>query len=187
MGRHAQPEVKQSLLEACTDFALAEGLPDRIEPLARASGTSPRMLLYYFGTRDELLRAILRRARDRQLHAFREFLHPSPDEPYTATLMRAWQSMSGPAGQPYIRMFGQLSATTEQHLWPHFRRLATTDWLPPLEAGLRSLGRPDAATLTLAVIRGLLLDLDATGDAARADDAFADYLELLAMHTARPD
>jgi hypothetical protein len=42
--------------------------------------------------------------------------------------------------------------------------------------GLRSIGRPDLATLVLAVIRGLLMDLDATGDTTRTDRAFRDFL-----------
>lgn len=51
---------------------------------------------------------------------------------------------------------------------------ATTDWLAPLEEGMRSLGR--LATVVLAVIRGLLMDLDAMGDIARTDQAFHDFL-----------
>ena len=57
-----------------------------------------------------------------------------------------------------------------------FRRTATTDWLAPLEEGMRSLGRPELATVVLAVIRGLLMDLDATGDTPRTDLAFHDFL-----------
>jgi hypothetical protein len=45
-----------------------------------------------------------------------------------------------------------------------------------LEEGMRSLGRPELATVVLAVIRGLLRDLDATGDTARTDRAFHDFL-----------
>lgn len=41
---------------------------------------------------------------------------------------------------------------------------------------MRSLGRPELATVVLAVIRGLLMDLDATGDAARTHQAFHDFL-----------
>lgn len=61
-------------------------------------------------------------------------------------------------------------------MWPNFRRTATTDWLGPLKDGLRSIGRPELATLVLAVIRGLLMDLDATGDTTRTDRAFRDSL-----------
>jgi hypothetical protein len=41
---------------------------------------------------------------------------------------------------------------------------------------MRSLGRPELATVVLAVIRGLLMDLDATGDAKRTHQAFQDFL-----------
>lgn len=181
MGRQPQPEIRQRLLEACTDYALAHGLPDRIEPLSTASGASARMLLYHFGTRDALLRAILRSARQRQLESFGGLLQARPEESYTVTLQRAWRIMTGPDGQPYLRMFGQLREGAEQQLWPGFRRLATTDWLEPLEAGLRSIGRQDMATLVLAVIRGLLMDLDATADSVRVDQAFTDFLRTLEL------
>jgi hypothetical protein len=64
-------------------------------------------------------------------------------------------------------------------LWPDFRRTATTDWLGPLAGGLRSIGREHLATLVLAVIRGLLMDLDATADRSRTDQAFHHFLDSL--------
>lgn len=183
MGRQPRPEIRQELLDVCTDYALTHGLPERLDPLAQASGASARMLLYHFGNRDALLRAILLHARERQLATFGDLLRARSDEHYTVTLRRAWTVMTGPGGQPYLRMFGQLRESAEQQLWPNFRRLATTDWLVPLEDGLRSIGRPDLATLVLAVIRGLLMDLDATADSARTDQAFRDFLGTLELMT----
>jgi AcrR family transcriptional regulator len=179
VGRHQQPAIKQRLLDACTDHALEHGLPDKLEPLAIAAGTSPRMLIYHFGTRDALLRAVLATARGRQLDSWKALLAARPDEPYPVTLERAWTTMAGPDGQPYLRMFGQWHQSTEQLLRPDFRRLATTDWLPALEQGLASIERPELATLLLAVIRGLLMDLDATGDTDRANDAFRHFLKAM--------
>jgi AcrR family transcriptional regulator len=176
MGRHRQPQIRQRLLDACTDYALQQGLPDRLEPLATAAGTSSRMLIYHFGTRDGLLREILGQARQRQVEAFTDLIRPRPEEPYPVTLARAWSAISGPPGKPYLRMFTRLHDTAGEPLWPGFRRTATTDWLAPLEHGLRSLGRPELATVVLAVIRGLLMDLDATGDSARTNQAFDDFL-----------
>lgn len=89
VGRRPQPDIKQQLLDACTDHVLHSGLPDRLEPLVDATGTSARMLIYHFGTRDALLRAVLGRARQRQLDAFGELLPPRPEEPYAASLRRA--------------------------------------------------------------------------------------------------
>jgi AcrR family transcriptional regulator len=176
MGRRPQPEIRARLLDACTDHALAHGLPDRLEPLAAAAGTSARMLIYHFGTRDALLLAVLRQARQRQLEMFSGCLRVRPDEPYTATLAAAWTELTGPRGRPYLRLFGRLHDTAGGPLWPDFRRAATTDWLGPLEEGMRTLGHPELATVMLAVIRGLLMDLDATGDTARTDQAFGDFL-----------
>ena len=180
MGRRPQPDIKDRLLDACADYALAHGLPDRLGPLATATGTSARMLIYHFGTRDALLRAVLRHARQRQLDTFVDLLRVRPGEPYTTTLERAWTSITGAGGWPYLQMFGQTRESPVRHLWSDFPRTATTDWLGPLGDGLRSIGRPELATLVLAVIRGLLMDLDATGDTTRTDRAFHDFLDLLA-------
>jgi AcrR family transcriptional regulator len=179
VGRRPQPAIRQRLLDRCTDHALEHGLPDRLGPLASAVGTSPRMLIYHFGTRDALLRAVLERARQRQLDSFGDLLRARPGEPYTTTLADAWTAMTGPAGQPFLRMFGQWRDSAAHQFWPGFRRAATTDWLGPLEDGLRSAGRPELATLVLAVIRGLLMDRDATGDTTRTDQAFRDFLGTL--------
>ena len=134
------------------------------------------MLIYHFGTRDRLLREVLGRARARQVEVFTELLRARPDEAYTATLDRAWSAMTGPQGQPYLRMFTRLHDSAGEPLWPGFRRAATTDWLAPLEDGMRTLGRPELGTVVLAVIRGLLVDLDATGDADRTSRAFRAFL-----------
>ncbi len=179
MGRRPEPEIKQRLLDACTDHALEHGLPDRLDPLVRATGTSARMLIYHFGTRDALLSAILDSARQRQLATFGDVLRVHPDRPYTATLARAWTFMTGPEGRPYLRMFGLWRESAAQKHRPDFRRAATTDWLGPLEEGLQSMDRPELATLVLAVIRGLLMDLDATEDHDRANAAFAHFLSTL--------
>lgn len=179
VGRRPRPEIRERLLDACTDHALDHGLPDRLGPLAAAAGTSDRMLVYHFGTRDGLLREVLGRARERQLAAFTDLLRLRLEEPYPATLSRAWSGMTGPEGRSYLRMFGRLHDTAGEPLWPGFRRAATTDWLAPLEEGMGSLGHPELGTVVLAVIRGLLMDLDATGDEERTGRAFHAFLATL--------
>jgi len=133
----------------------------------------------YGASRDELLVAVLRRVRQRQLTSFGELLRVVPGEDYTETLGRAWGSMTGPDGESFLRMFGQLREQRERSLWQGFRRLATTDWLGPLETGLASIGRAGSSTMVLAVIRGLMMDLDATADVARVDRAFHELLSSL--------
>ena len=177
MGRRKQPQIAERLLDACTDYALRHGLPDRLGYFAAGTGTSSRMLIYHFGTRDELRRAVLGRARQRQRKLFSELVRLRPDQPYLDTLQQAWLSMTGEQGRPYLVMFGALREDSEQQLWPGFRREATTDWLEPLEQGMASLGRAHQATLLLAVIRGLIMDLEATGESERVNQAFVDFLQ----------
>jgi len=96
MGRKPQPDIRRSLLDACTDHVLARGLPTSLTPLAEAAGTTARMLIYHFGTRERLLREVLDEARRRQLGFFGKALAPR-DEPYEETLARAWRVLTGPA------------------------------------------------------------------------------------------
>src|SRR5690242_8939271 len=105
MGRRPQPEIRERLLQACTDHVLQHGLPDRLGPLVDATGTSARMLLYHFGTRDALLREVLQAARRRQRELFGALLRARDDEPYTVTLRTAWHGITGPEGRPYLRLF----------------------------------------------------------------------------------
>src|SRR5580698_59621 len=114
MGRHRQPQIRQRLLDACTDHALAHGLPDRLGPLATAAGTSTRMLIYHFGTRDGLLREVLRQARQRQRDDFGALLQVRSDELYLTTLGRAWSGITRAPGRSYLNLFGRLRENAEQ-------------------------------------------------------------------------
>src|ERR671924_243110 len=56
MGRRPQPERRAALLRACTDELLRNGLPGlTLAKMATAAGTSSRMLLYHFTSRDQLV------------------------------------------------------------------------------------------------------------------------------------
>src|ERR1700712_4799241 len=100
MGRQPQPQIRQRLLDVCTDYALEHGLPDRLGPLAEAAGTPSRVLIHHFRTRDGLLREVLGQARRRQVEVFTELLRLRPEESYAVTLARAWAAISGPQGAP---------------------------------------------------------------------------------------
>lgn len=180
VGRQKQPDIRRRLLDACTDHALAHGLPDRLEPFAAAAGTSTRMLIYHFDTKVALQREVLHQARRRHREDFGALVRLRPDEPYLTTLARAWSGMTRPTGRLYLNLFGRLREDAEQSLWPGFRLQATTDWLAMIEEGMASVGRPELGTAVFAVLRGLIMDLEATGDDARIDRAFARFIEVLA-------
>ena len=88
--------------------------------------------------------------------------------------------MTGPHGRPFLRLFGRLHDTAGEPLWPGFRRGRDHRLARAAGGGDGERRRPELATLVLAVIRGLLMDLDATGDAARTDRAWHAFLGSIA-------
>ena len=70
-GDDSTPSARQGeLLELAYQYALQHGLTDlSLRPLAMAIGSSPRVLLFLFGSKDGVIRALLGRARARPLGA----------------------------------------------------------------------------------------------------------------------
>lgn len=105
--------------------------------MAAAAGTSSRMLLYHFTSRDELVLVALHEARRRQQEAFGELLASRPGVPYAAVLAEAWDRITAPELRPYLRLFGQLhDLPAGRAPWTEFRVRSITDWLPVIEGGL---------------------------------------------------
>jgi AcrR family transcriptional regulator len=184
MGRHPQPERRAALLDACTRHVLDRGISGlSITSLAAAAGTSPRMLIYHFATKDRLVTEVLHEARRRQQALFGELLQPRPGVPYPDVLRDAWRQLTSPEAMPYHRLFRELhDLPAESSPWKGFPARATDEWLAVVTAGLQPAGYEDpraAATLIVAAARGLLLDLQVTSDPERADAAFGTLIDLL--------
>jgi AcrR family transcriptional regulator len=191
MGRRRQPEIRQRLLDGCTRYLLEHGLPvGSLRTLADAVGTSPRMLIYHFATKDQLVREALIEARHRQRRLFEDALRQRPGQRYVDTLATAWHTLTGPEARQYVELFSTVHALPPASTpWPDFPTMAVHDWLPFIEAGLHADGHPTPgalATLVLAVTRGLLLDRRATGEHKRADEAYQAFVEMLAVHAGGP-
>ncbi|BDE06782.1 TetR family transcriptional regulator [Vulcanimicrobium alpinum] len=162
------------MLESIVDYVTAHGIADlSLRPLADAVDSSPRVLLYYFSSKDELIAEVLYRARARQRDLFATSLPRNPAS-FAQTIRAAWAIMSTPQHEPVFRLFFEVYglALQDRKRFPGFLRAAVDDWLAYLEApALRDGYTPgDAralATVTLAGFRGFLLDLCATRDRKR--------------------
>lgn len=150
----------------------AAGIGDRsLRDLAAAVGTSHRMLLHHFGSRDELMLAIVSAVEQRQMDLMSE-LPPDPADAVAAM----WAQLRRPELRALERLFFECYARGVQGEEPFARMLpgAVDDWLA--QAGD---AEPAMMRLGLAVARGLLLDLVATGDLAGVDAAAATFAELV--------
>ena len=63
---------RRELLELAYAYVLEHGVADlSLRPLAAAIGSSPRVLLFLFGSKAELVQALLARAREDELELLR--------------------------------------------------------------------------------------------------------------------
>ena len=173
---------KRELLDAAYGYVLGNGLADMsLRPLAAAIGSSPRVLLYLFGSKDGLIQAILARAREEELRYLAQ-LRASPG--LAATGRDTWAWLAAPEHRALLALWVEgyaRSLAAEPGPWAGFGQDTVRDWLGLL-AGQQGDGADAEAerTLLLAVLRGALLDLLATGDTDRVTRAVERHLRALA-------
>jgi AcrR family transcriptional regulator len=153
--------------------------------LAAALGTSHRMLIYHFGSREGLLIEVIRAVEAQQRAALEQLLQ-DPESTPEETMRRMWRRVADPALWPNERLFFEIYA---QALQGSAYALPLLDgivdfWVEPLTALAVEQGRPEAearaeARLGVAVTRGLLLDLLATGDRDAVDEAMERFIAAL--------
>jgi len=177
MARTADEQRRVELLERIVDYVMANGLSDlSLRPLADAVGTSPRVLLYYFTSKEALIEGIMDGARARQRAIFSEL--PRNAATYADTVRAAWRVMSAPKHEAVFRLFFEVYglALQDAQRFPGFLKRAVEDWLDYLEPSALRDGHTPAdaraiATVLLAGYRGFLLDLCATRDRKRINRA----------------
>ncbi len=195
MGRNPDPLRKSDILESLVDYAFAHGLSDfSLRPVADALGTSPRMLLYHFGSKEELLVQTVEACRARQYVMLERWL-VDEGASFADVVDRFWRWVTSREAEAYLRLFFEVFGLAVQRRsgFEAFARSAVAEPLAFFEHGLMQAGTSDPfrarrdATILVAVVRGLLMDLIATGDRARVDVAFREFhASLFSQPTAVP-
>ena len=166
---------RAAALDRIADHMLAEGLaPSSLRALGAASGTSDRMLLYYFADKDEIVASALQVVCLRLAVLLAEAVGDAAALPPGPLLRQLAPIMGGPAMRPYLRIWLELAALSARDLEP-FRtgagQIAGTfiDWV----AGRLDIADParrqaEAAGL-IALLDGMILldcvSLQASSDA----------------------
>lgn len=184
---------RDRLLQATTAYVAEHGVGDiSLRGLAAAIGTSHRMLIYHFGSKEALLIEVIRAVEEQQRLLLAGF-EIDRSLPAAEVLRRMWRHLSAPALWPNERLFFEMYGQALQGR-PHtadFLDDIVESWLEPIAALRREQGVPARvalaqARLDLAVTRGLLLDLLATGDRAGTDAAMEQYAALYEAWTTHP-
>jgi AcrR family transcriptional regulator len=186
---------REQLLDGAYAHVQAGGLAGMsLRPLATAIGSSPRVLLFLFGSKDGLVRALLGRARADEL-AFLERARGDGSLSLIDTAREVWRWLAADEHRALLRLWTESYARSliePEGPWGAFAARTVADWLelladaqPP--ARRRSQAGQAQRTLVLALLRGAMLDLLATGDVERCTRAVELGLTWLDSETnARP-
>jgi len=192
VGRPVDHQRRAALLDAVVDYTVEHGFSEvSWRPVAAALGVSTTTLVHRFGTKEQMLEAILGRLRERIFVATSD---PTGEQPDLATAARAvWTRTSHPQWEAEFRLFfavyGRALQAPQQ--FAGFLERVVADAM----SDLRDAQGPDTdattatrtATLVIATIRGLLLDLLATGDRVRVQDAAESFLATLEHKAEAPE
>ena len=185
-GQSQASVTRATLLDAVVDYATANGLSDvSLRQMAAALGTSHRMLIYHFGSKEGLLVEVVNEVERRQLDSMAA-LGAVEGLPPDEAMRRMWRTLADQSLWPLERLFYEVYGQALQgraHM-AQFLDGVVESWLAPATAlGVsRGLSKRNArawARLGLAVTRGLLLDLLATGDRKGCDDAIERFIGTL--------
>jgi len=173
-------QAREHLLAAAVRHALDAGIADlSLRQIAAAIGTSHRMLIYHFGSREGLLVAVTQAVEEQQRAALLAPGATSPDARH------AWERLSDPALWPQERLFYELYtyALRGRPGTEGFLDGIVESWVAPIAAALVEAGADEPTARADARLGGALiikqqLDLLATGDRAGTTAAFERFLQL---------
>jgi AcrR family transcriptional regulator len=165
---------RDDLLRQAYAYVLEHGLADlSLRPLAAAVGSSPRVLLFLFGSKDGLVRELLARARADELALLDRVRGGGLSE----VALAVWTWLAAKEHRALLTLwlegYGR-SLVAPDGPWAEFARTTVDDWLAVLADAQPEPDTVDAEaerTAVLAVLRGALLDLLATDDVDRTTRA----------------
>jgi AcrR family transcriptional regulator len=178
--------IRDGLLAGAVDYVAEHGVGDlSLRPLAAALGTSHRMLIYHFGSKEGLLVAVVREVERRQRETFTQ-IDVAGATPSEAT-RRMWRRLADPSLWPHERLFFEMYGQalqgrpgTEALLEGIVDSWVETGTAMAVQMGIPAEVARAQARLGVAVIRGLLLDLLATGDRVGVDAALEQFIAMSA-------
>jgi AcrR family transcriptional regulator len=176
-------ERKDELLDAVIEYLIKNGVSDlSLRPLAHAIGTSARLLIFHFKSKEHLLEAALEKIQRQVRTSFDAVCAEETRSGQASLMSRFWQWASAPDQLPYLRLLYEVHVIAARHprLYARYLHKMSIRWNAAIEAQLPVSVRTRAlAVLCGAVFDGLMLELMTTGDiegTTAAVDLFVDWM-----------
>ncbi|MFZ6870789.1 TetR/AcrR family transcriptional regulator [Undibacterium sp. Di27W] len=173
---------RDELRDNALDYFLANGLAElSLRPLAEQIGTSARLLIYHFESKEKLITVVMDEARSRVQQSVIKMMHATQGE---ASMESFWSWITDSDNIRYVRLLFEVQVLALQNpaVYAQFLSDTSSSWLEVLEHGLpESAERRTIATLCGAVIDGLVLEYMSTGDLDRTTAALKFFVRLLSQ------
>lgn len=186
MVRIADEQRPAELMNAIVAYLVKHGVTElSLRPLAKAVGSSPRVLLYYFGSKENLIVQAVKSLRDRQRAGIAKMREAHYNEAPDAC-RAIWKQMSAPESEAMFRLSLETYVLALRHpdLFGNFLSSSSENWLEFLAEPLMRKGASEAearayATVVVAGFRGFMLDYCASRERERVDRAVEMWIATL--------
>ncbi len=183
--REKDEALKQDLLERATNYALEYGFSGlSLRPLAEGIGTSARMLIHHFGSKEALLALMVAQIEGRFLTLTDALL--TEGIPPVQMLETLWSTFLQPELEQVSRSLFELwgYALIHPQGLEQLSETLVTAWVQRLssaylQAGLTPLHAESLAALTVATVQGLLLQRLTVSQDVRSQAAFEQFIRWL--------
>ncbi|HWX67877.1 MAG TPA: TetR/AcrR family transcriptional regulator [Rhodanobacter sp.] len=174
---------KDELTESLIAYLLENGLADlSLRPLAAGTGTSARLLIYHFGSKEGLLTEVLEAMQTHVRKSFAQLLDKSSsDKRAKPPLKQFWNWAIADENYPYLKLLYELQILAIQNpdTYAQYLERNTVNWLDLALEALSPSGRtPALATLCTAVFDGLFIELMSSGDRKRTTRAIDYFIQM---------
>jgi AcrR family transcriptional regulator len=181
MSRPIEPEKKQALLEQCLEAAIVSGVIDfSINTIAKNIGTSGRMLVYHFGSKQELERQLITLLEIRLREKLWSFdsLSLGVSDSLSAPLLAMWHHLTSPEMHGLLKLTMDLNqrATQGDLETQRFLEGENQQWVDSLS---KLTNDQTTALVLLHLFQGAILDFLTTGNADRGQNSIQNFAETL--------
>jgi len=163
---------KAELIQSLVPYLLEHGLTDlSLRPLAAKTGTSARLLIYHFESKEGLLAEVFEVVHARLRQSFSLLLNtPSKRPDAKPPIRRFWDWAITDENYPYLKLLYELQILAIQNpaTYAQYLERNALNWDDLVQQALPPSERtPALATLCTAVFDGLFIELMSSGDRDR--------------------
>jgi AcrR family transcriptional regulator len=181
MSRPTEPQKKEELLERCLAAAIELGaLDSSINAIAKRIGSSGRMLVYHFGSKQELERQLISLLETRLREKLWSFQGVSLEgaDCLAEPLLEMWRHFTSPEMQGLLKLTMELNQRAIQgdSETQRFLEQESQKWVD----SLFNLTNDKTTALSLFhLFQGAILDFLTTGNAQRGQQTIKAFTETL--------